>query len=87
MIIDCVGTIKDGGNIDRDYAGSGLARLYETARRRLTSRQTSATVLQFPKARGLQFVEMTSRKLQAPEMHQMSKASSDEQRDSLNRSV
>jgi hypothetical protein len=26
-IIDCIGTIKDGGNIDRDYAGSGLARL------------------------------------------------------------
>ena len=28
-IIDCIGTIKDGGNIDHDYAGSGLARLYE----------------------------------------------------------
>ena len=47
-IIDCIGTIKDGGNIDHDCAGSGLARLYETARRRLTGRQTSATVLQFP---------------------------------------
>jgi hypothetical protein len=48
IIIDCVGTIKDGGNIDHDYAGSGLARLYETARRLLTDRQTNATILQFP---------------------------------------
>jgi hypothetical protein len=31
-IIDCTGTTKDAGNIDHDYAGSGLARLYETAR-------------------------------------------------------
>jgi hypothetical protein len=50
-IIDCIGTIKDGGNIDHNYAGTGLARLYEAARRRLTARQTGATVLQFPKAR------------------------------------
>jgi hypothetical protein len=47
-IIDCVGTIKAGGNVDHDYAGGGLARLYETARRQLTARQTSATILQFP---------------------------------------
>ena len=47
-IVDCVGTITDGANIDHDYAGSGLARLYETARRRLTARQSSATILQFP---------------------------------------
>src|SRR5215831_1622671 len=47
-VIDCIGTIKDGGNIDHDYAGSGLARLYEAARRQLTARQTSATILQFP---------------------------------------
>jgi hypothetical protein len=48
-IFDCIGTIKDGGNIDHDYAGSGLARLYETARRRqFTARQTEATILQFP---------------------------------------
>jgi hypothetical protein len=47
-IIDCTGTIKDGGNIDHDYAGSGLARLYKTARRQLTGQQTSATILQFP---------------------------------------
>ena len=47
-IIDCVGTIKDGGNIDRDYTGSGPARLYATARRQFTTRQTSATILQFP---------------------------------------
>ena len=46
-IIDCIGTIKDGGSMDHDYAGSGLARLYATARRQLTSRQTSATILQF----------------------------------------
>jgi hypothetical protein len=48
-IVDCVGTIKEGGNIDHDYAGSGLARLYATARRRLTAPQTTATILQFPK--------------------------------------
>jgi hypothetical protein len=47
-IINCIGTIKDGGNIDHDYAGGGLARLYETARRQLAARQTSATILQFP---------------------------------------
>ena len=46
-IIDCIGTIKDGGNIDHNYAGSGLARLYEVARRRLAAGQTSATILQF----------------------------------------
>ena len=47
-IVDCIGTIKDGGNIDHDYAGGGLARLYERARRRFTARETSATILQFP---------------------------------------
>jgi hypothetical protein len=47
-IIDCIGTIKDGGNIDHDYSGSGLANLYETACRKFTARQTSATILQFP---------------------------------------
>ena len=47
-IIDCTGTIKDGGNIDHDYAGSGLAQFYGTARRKFTTRQTSATILQFP---------------------------------------
>ena len=46
-VIDCMGTMKDGGNIDHDYAGSGLARLYETARRQFRTRQTSATILQF----------------------------------------
>jgi hypothetical protein len=44
-IIDCIGTIKDGGNIDHDYAGTGLARLYES--RKFTARQTDATILQF----------------------------------------
>src|SRR6266446_4466880 len=48
-IIDCIGTIKADGNVDHDYAGSGLARLYETARRQLTPPQTSAETLQFPK--------------------------------------
>jgi hypothetical protein len=47
-IIDCIGTIKDGGNVDHDYAGSGLARLYEAARHQFRTRQTSATILQFP---------------------------------------
>ena len=47
-IIDCIGTIKDGGNIDHNYAGSGLARLYETARRQLAARKTSSTILRFP---------------------------------------
>ena len=47
-IIDCIGTIKDGGNIDHDYAGSGLARLYEKARHQFTARQTSETIFQFP---------------------------------------
>ena len=49
-IIDCTGTIRDGGNIDRNYAGSGLARLYEMARRLFTARQTGATILQFSRS-------------------------------------
>jgi hypothetical protein len=48
MVIDCFGKIKDGGNADHDYAGSGLAQLYETARRLFAARQTAATILQFP---------------------------------------
>src|SRR5262245_19632952 len=47
-VIDCIGTIKDGGNIDHNYAGTGLARLYEAASRQLAARKTSATILQFP---------------------------------------
>src|SRR5262245_10147934 len=47
-VVDCVGTIKDGENIDHNYAGSGLARLYEAARRKLTDRHHSVTILQFP---------------------------------------
>ena len=47
-IIDCTGTIKDGGNVNHDYAGNGLARLYEAARRKFTARQTGVTILQFP---------------------------------------
>lgn len=48
-IIDCIGTIKDVANIDHDYSGTGLARLYDMARHLFTVRQTSATVLQFPR--------------------------------------
>ena len=48
-IIDCIGTIKDGGNIDHNHAGSGLARLYEAARRRITALPVTATILQFRK--------------------------------------
>jgi hypothetical protein len=48
-IIDCIGTIKDGGNIEHDYAGSGLVCLYERARHQLIARQNNATILQFPK--------------------------------------
>ena len=51
-IIDCIATIKDDGNVDHDYAGSGLARLYETARHKFTTLQTSATILQFPNGKG-----------------------------------
>jgi hypothetical protein len=47
-VIDCLGTIKDGGNIGHGYVGNGLARLYETARRQWAARQTSATILQLP---------------------------------------
>jgi hypothetical protein len=47
-IIDCIGTIKNGGNTNHDYTGAGLARLYERARRQLAARQTCATILQFP---------------------------------------
>ena len=47
-LVDCIGAVKGGENIDHDYAGSGLARLYETARRQFTVRQSEATILQFP---------------------------------------
>jgi len=47
-IVDCIGTIKGDGNIGHNYAGSGLARLYERARRKFITRQTSATILHFP---------------------------------------
>jgi hypothetical protein len=52
-IVDCIGTIKNGLNIDHDYSGSGLARLYETARRQLAERQNSVTILQFPNVKSL----------------------------------
>ena len=48
-VIDCIGTVLSGANIDHNYAGSGLLRLYEKARRQLAPRQTSATILQFSK--------------------------------------
>jgi hypothetical protein len=52
-IVDCVGTIKAGGDIEHDYAGRGLARLYETARRQVTAQQAGATILQFPNGKRL----------------------------------
>ena len=52
-IIDCIGTIKEGANVNYDYAGSGLARLYETARRNFTARQTRAAIFQFPNGQRL----------------------------------
>jgi hypothetical protein len=45
-----IGLLEAGGNIDHDYAGRGLARLYETARRQFAARQTSATIIQFPRS-------------------------------------
>jgi hypothetical protein len=48
-IVDCIGTIKEGENIDHNYAGSGLARLYRAARRRITALPVTATILQFRK--------------------------------------
>src|SRR5262249_4969349 len=53
-IVDCVGTIRDGVDIDHDYAGPGLARLYETARTRFAIPQTSAMILQFPNGEKLE---------------------------------
>jgi len=47
-VVECIGIIKHGKNNDHNHAGSGLARLYRTARRQLTVQQTSATILQFP---------------------------------------
>jgi hypothetical protein len=47
-VIECIPAIKVGENIDHNCVLSGLARLYEIARRQRTSRQTSATILQFP---------------------------------------
>jgi hypothetical protein len=49
-IIDCIGTIKGGGNIDHDYSGIGLARLYETARRN-RSRTNQRNDIAIPKQR------------------------------------
>src|SRR3954452_9927403 len=42
QITDCTGTIKDGGSMDHDYAGSGLAHLYERARRQIRNRPASS---------------------------------------------
>ena len=49
-LVDCIGTVREGENIDHDHAGSGLARLHETARRKFAARKTGATILQFPNA-------------------------------------
>src|SRR5947209_6879283 len=52
-IIDCTGTIKDGGNVNHDYAGSGLAQLYETARRLSQLDKPVRRYCNFQTARGL----------------------------------
>jgi hypothetical protein len=52
-IMDCTGTIKDGGNTRHNYAGRGLAYLYETARRKVTARPITAAVLEFPNGQRL----------------------------------
>jgi hypothetical protein len=52
-IIDCIGTVKDSRKIDQDFAGSGLVRLYEVARRAFAARQTNAMILQFPNSEKL----------------------------------
>jgi hypothetical protein len=59
-LIDCIGTIKGGGSIDHDYTGTGLVRLYETARRRWATRQTSATILKFPNVNRFACVSLSS---------------------------
>jgi hypothetical protein len=49
QIIACNGTIKDGSrSIDDGYAGAGLARLYEMARRRFTVPRPKGAILKFP---------------------------------------
>ena len=47
-IINCTGISNQSHNINHDYAGSGLARLYRAARRRLDTGLPSAPILQFP---------------------------------------
>ena len=63
-IIDCTATIKDGGSMDHDYAGSGLARLYATAS---TNQRNDIAI--FERRRACQCVEMIPRKSQAPKMY------------------
>jgi hypothetical protein len=41
-IIDCIGAIRDGANTDHDFAGSGLARLWQR-RTNVWRRVTSPT--------------------------------------------
>jgi hypothetical protein len=52
-IIDCIGSLEEGVNTEHDYAGRGLAYLYETARRKFTARRISATILQLPRGERL----------------------------------
>jgi hypothetical protein len=66
-IVDCSGTIKDGGNVGHDYAGSGLARLYESARGRLTAPRAGATILQFPNGERLATRRDDTRKIASTE--------------------
>jgi len=46
-IVDCIGTIKSGGNTDHDYS-AGWRACTRRPRRQLTARQGSATILRFP---------------------------------------
>jgi hypothetical protein len=62
-LVDCIGIIKAGGNVAHDYAGGGLAHLYETARRKLADRKTSATILQFPNGERLAMRRDNTRKI------------------------
>jgi hypothetical protein len=52
-IVDCTGTIRDGGNIDHNYAGSGLALLYERARRQFTALNPAQRFCNSQMVRGL----------------------------------
>src|SRR4249920_3077437 len=69
-IIDCTGTIKDGGSMDHDYAGSGLARLYCDGTPSIDgSTNQRDDIAFFERREACQCVEMIPRKSQAPKMY------------------